>query len=382
MSGQRRRRIVIAGGGVAGLECLIALRELAGKEPEIVMLAPEEEFVYRPMAVLEPFSFAAAHHYALARIAADHGAELRRESLGWVDGRHRTATTVDGEELHYDALMLATGATRYKRYAHALTVDDQHIDDALHGLIQDIEGGYTGRVAFVMPPRAGWPLPLYEFALLTARRAKEMCIAVELTVVTPEEAPLAIFGEAATVGVASVLADAGISVLTSAHAAVPDGRHVQLSPGGRTLEVDRIVALPQLMGPGVRGVPLSAYGFIPVAPNGEVRAMKHVYAAGDGTDFPVKQGGIAAQQADVAAASIADQLGFEASQTKFEPVLRGMLLTGSAPLYMTARLIGGAGFTSTLSDECPWSPPAKIAAKHLGPYLERLDRVELQSAVA
>lgn len=382
MTGSERQTVVIAGGGVAGLECLIALRELAGEAPEIIVLAPGQEFVYRPAAVVEPFSFAAAHRYPLARIAADHGAELRQGSLRSVNCAQRIVITADDEHLRFDALTVATGATRYERYSHALTVDDKRVDESLHGLIEDVEGGYSRRIAFVMPPRVGWPLPLYEFALLTARRARDMCVEVELTIVTPEDAPLAIFGDAAKSEVAMVLADAGVTVITSAYAETPDGRHIEISPGERTLEVDRTVALPQLTGPRVGGIPLGADGFIPVTPHCEVRGVECVYAAGDGTDFPVKHGSIAAEQADVAAVSIAAQLGFEVAKARFEPVIRGMLMTGGAPLYMTARLIGGAGFASTLSRECPWYPPVKIAATYLGPYLAGLDRAEIRDEVS
>jgi sulfide:quinone oxidoreductase len=365
--------VLIAGGGVAGLECLIALRELAGDAPEIALLSPEHEFAYRPMSVLEPFSFAAAHRYPLAEIAADHEAQLLHGSLSWVDASNRMALTADDEPLSYDALFLALGATRYRRYEHALTVDDRDIDTALHGLIQDIEGGYTRKIAFVMPPRMGWPLPLYELALLSAQRAREMCVDVELTIVTPEDAPLAIFGDAASAGVSKLLTEAGITVLHSSYAAVPDSNHVRLTPGPRELDVGRIVTLPLRMGPPVRGLPLAAHGFIPVTPTAAVRGIEGVYAAGDATDFPVKHGGIAAQQADAAATSIAAALGFPVALERFNPVIRGMLLTGHAPLYLTAHLVGGRGFTSTLSATCPWTPQAKIAAKHLGGYLERLD---------
>ena len=48
-------RVVIAGGGVAGLEAMLALRELAGDRVDIELLSPSDEFVYRPMLVAEPF---------------------------------------------------------------------------------------------------------------------------------------------------------------------------------------------------------------------------------------------------------------------------------------------------------------------------------------
>ena len=44
---QRRRRVLIAGGGVAGLETLLALRALAADRLEVTLLAPELKFVNR-----------------------------------------------------------------------------------------------------------------------------------------------------------------------------------------------------------------------------------------------------------------------------------------------------------------------------------------------
>ena len=51
-----RFRVLIAGGGVAGLEGLLALRHLVGVRARIEVLAPEREFTYRQLAVAEPFS--------------------------------------------------------------------------------------------------------------------------------------------------------------------------------------------------------------------------------------------------------------------------------------------------------------------------------------
>ena len=79
------------------------------------------------------------------------------------------------------------------------TFTGSHADaEALHGLVQDVEGGYTTRVAFVVPADVAWPLPLYELALMLAERAFEMNIDVELHFVTPETAPLRAFGPAAS----------------------------------------------------------------------------------------------------------------------------------------------------------------------------------------
>ena len=54
-------------------------------------------------------------------------------------------------------------------------------------------------------------------------------------------------------------------------------------------------------------------------------------------------------------------------------MIRGMLLTDGEPLYMSAHLTGGHGFSSELTDAAAWSPPSKISAKYLAPYLDALD---------
>ena len=38
-------RVLIAGGGVAGLEALLALRDLAGDRVELTLLSPETDFI-------------------------------------------------------------------------------------------------------------------------------------------------------------------------------------------------------------------------------------------------------------------------------------------------------------------------------------------------
>ena len=365
--------VVIAGGGVGAIEAVLALRDLAQDRVSITMLTPQEEFVYRPMAVREPFAYGPAERYPLDRIAGDLGIELRRQAFAWVDADARTAHLAEGEEIRYDALLLALGARIHTRYTHAHTVDDRHLDDILHGLIQDVEAGYVKRLAFVVPGRMGYLLPIYELALMTMSRAYEMGMKLSATVVTPEDAPLGLFGLGASQGVAELLREAGIETIASAYAEVPRWDTVIVNPGERRLEVDRVIALPELYGPAVRGLPAAEHGFIPVDVHGQVRGVERVYAAGDATDCAVKHGGIAAQQADAAAEAIAALAGAPVQPQPFRPVIHGMLLTGGKPRYLSARITGGHGYASEISDEPAWSPPRKIVARYLAPYLERLE---------
>ncbi len=365
--------VLIAGGGVAALEGALALRELAGDRVTLRLLAPAKEFVYRAMTVREPFAFARAQRYPLDEIARDLGIELIADALESVDPAARTVRTDGGQLLGYDALLLALGARIRARYDRALTIDDGQLDELLHGLVQDVEAGLVKRLAFVAPPRLPWQLPIYELALLTATRAYEMGTEVAITIITPEDSPLSVFGEKASGAVAQRLARRGVEVVGSAYAEVPGGGVVAVSPGDRRLEFDRVIALPELVGPSVSGLPADEAGFIPIDEHCQVRGVQGVYAAGDATDFAIKHGGIASQQADAAAEAIAALAGVDIVPAPVRPVILGVLLTGEKPLYLSAHVTGGHGDTSEASETPAWEPRGKVASRYLAPYLEQRD---------
>jgi sulfide:quinone oxidoreductase len=367
-------RVVIAGGGVAALEAALALAQLSPEQTDVTVIAPNSDFVYRPMTVTEPFAFGGARHYELAPIIAHAGAQLLADQLGWIEPEKNTLHTKSGEAIEYDALILAMGAHACPRFKHATTIDDRRLDETLHGLIQDIEGGYIHSMAFVSPGRMAWPLPLYELALMTAGRAYDTQAELATTLVTPEDSPLAIFGQTASNAVSELLAHANVNTITSAYAEVPTGREVVINPGDRRLKVDRVVALPELSGPGVRGIPLGEHGFIRVDPYGHVRDVNGpIYAAGDAIDFPIKHGGLGSQQADAAAESVAALAGASLTPKPFHPLMHAKLLTYGEPLYLTAQITGGHGFSSEVSNTPTWTPPNKIAARYLAPYLDARD---------
>src|SRR4051794_29441988 len=214
-TGDRPFRVVIAGGGVAGLEALLALRDLAGDRVAVTLLSAEREFSYRPMAVAEPFARGHARRHDLAEIAAACGAGFLRGALAEVDDERRTAVMADGRTLGYDALLVAVGAGSEPALARAQTWTPEADADVFAGLLSDLEEGYSKRVAFVVPSEVAWPLPAYELALMTAWDARDMGQDdVEVTVYTPEDEPLAIFGAAASAALRADLDEAGVKVET------------------------------------------------------------------------------------------------------------------------------------------------------------------------
>ena len=100
--------------------------------------------------------------------------------------------------------------------------------------------------------------------------------------------------------------------------------------------------------------------------------MRHVWAAGDGLAFPVKFGGLAAEQADAAAQAIAALAGADVTPEPFRPVLRGRLLTGRSERFLH-HVAGGGGGEGTVADHALWWPPGKVAGRRLAPYLAERD---------
>ena len=234
-------------------------------------------------------------------------------------------------------------------------------------LLREAEAGAVGRLVFTAPTGAAWHLPLYELALLTERRLVERGVRdrVELALVTPEDRPLQAFGPAASDAVTDVLDERGVEFLGGLHPdAFADGI-LSVLPRA-SIPATHVVALPRLEGAAPGGLPHDRNGFVAVDRYCRVRGIDSVYAAGDVTTLPVKQGGLAAQQADAAASSIAADLGLGVEREPFSPVLRGLLLTGGEPQYLRADI--GAGKSDADVDPL-WWPPAKIVGRHLAPYL-------------
>ena len=365
-----RFHLLIVGGGVAGLEAAFAMREFAGDLVRVTIVAPNDEFVYHPMSIAEPFSSGWARHYSLPELADRAGAELLQDALVEVDPAEQQVRTVGGAELSYDALLLCLGASSHARYEHATTLDNGHMDELLHGLVQDIEGGYAHSLAIVVPDPMPWPLPGYELSLMASERAWDMQTDLLVTLLTPEDAPLASFGAEASRGVAQLLQERKIELVTSAHCDIPRAKTIRIHPGDRSLEVDRVIALPELRGPAIAGLPHDRAGFIPIDQYAAVTGVEHVWAAGDSTDFRIKHGGVSAQMADTAARSIAAHAGASITPRPFDPVLEGVLLTGGSPRYLRGHPTTDGVVHSELRKLDHGDPRPKIAAMYLAPHLQ------------
>ena len=364
-----RQRVLIAGGGVAALEAALALQESAADRVAVELLAPDPHFWYRPVSVAAPFELGTVTHFELAGLARKIGASVTLGALTGIDEWRHVAYTSKNTQIPYEMLLVACGALPFPAVPGALTFRGPADIELIEHLLEEIVSGEVRSVAFVIPWGAVWSLPAYELALLTATHLRERGVTdVDLTLVTPEAEPLQLFGSPASEAAHALLDASGVHLHASAYAGRFVDGELELIPNG-SIHADRVVALPRLQGAPLDGLPQTVYGFIPVDSHCRVHGVADVFAAGDITSFTVKQGGIAAQQADVAAAAIAAAAGARVTPQRFQPVLRGLLLTGREPRYLRREVSAQPGHPPVASYEPLWWPPAKIVGHHLAPFL-------------
>lgn len=361
----RPLRVVVAGAGVAALEATLALRALAQEPVTIELIAPDEDFVYRPLAVTEPFSAGEASRFPLAPLVSAAGATLRPGRVVSVDPDRQCVGIEDGE-VDYDVLLVALGARAREAVPSAITFAGPESSAALAAVLDRAVTGQIRRIAFALPAGVAWPLPIYELALLTSSFLMDHYVeGVELLLVTPEERPLSVFGARASEAIGGLLTERGIEFHGDTTPVAFEDGALRVPPGD-AIEVDAVISLARLEGPHLAGLPSDAGGFLPIDDFCRVGDEPNIYAAGDATRFPLKQGGIAAQQADVAAADIAMRAGSSVEPAPFRPVLRGLLLTGMSARFLRAE----PGTTQSSIDTEPlWWPPAKIVGHYLAPFL-------------
>ena len=218
----------------------------------------------------------------------------------------RELDTRDGPPIPYDALLLAVGARPKPALAGAITFAGPRDVLTVRETIEALAPGRPHRIAFVAMAGTAWTLPLYELALMTAGYGRRRGLDLAIEVISSESAPLGSFGAEAGAAVRRRLSDVGVRFRSATFPTeYADGR-LWLETGG-PLDVDLVIALPHLRGARLPGLPHESGGFVPVDGYGRVRGLDRVWAVGDMTTRPVKQGGLAAQQADVAAADIASR---------------------------------------------------------------------------
>jgi sulfide:quinone oxidoreductase len=347
-------RVLVAGGGVAALEAMLTLRALAAERVDIELVAPEPVFFYRPLSVVG--GVRGLLQFELSHLADAAAARLTLDELVSVDPAGRLARTRHGAEIRYDFLILACGALPRRAIPGALTFRGPADREEFARAAEVVRTQGTP-IVFAIAPGVAWPLPIYELAFALRDDAPRG----RITIRTAEHRPLEILGRHVSDRIERALEDDGIELVAG-----EDPRD-----GVRDAEQQLVVSAPLLEGQRILGIPADYDGFVATTRHAAVHGVDRVYAAGDVTDFPVKQGSIAAAQADAASEAIAAEIGVDLMPELFRPILHAAIAVGKRTIF-ARRNLDDPSDEGTVSDEPLWSPPAKIAARRLAPVLAEL----------
>ncbi|HWA53029.1 MAG TPA: FAD-dependent oxidoreductase [Solirubrobacterales bacterium] len=369
-----RQKVSIVGAGVGGIEAALALEDLAGDLVDVELCDAHSEFVFRPFAVAEPYGALRSFRYELEGLARRCGATFRLGTVDAVDAERRQLVLAAGERLDYDQLIVATGSRMQWAVPGAVTFWGAN-EGQVSEVIAALRGGDLRRLVLTMPAGYSWALPLYEMALFAVSELEKAGNGeTQVTVVTPEDMPLEVFGRRAAEQVEALLLERGVEIVPATHPVKFEEGRLRVAPGTE-IDADAVISMPRFEGRSPRGIPHDDEGFVGVDEHGRVIGLEHVYAIGDVTTFPVKQGALATQQADTVAEAVAAAAGAAIEPQPFDPVLRGVLFTGEQPRYLYGRPTGGHGETSSFSER-PEGPlrEGKLTARYLSPLVDRLTK--------
>jgi sulfide:quinone oxidoreductase len=367
------RRVLVVGGGLTALEAMLVLRRLAGNHVAVRLVSPQRDFVYRPLAIAEPFGIGRAHRFDLAALTRKAGVELIPSKVIGVEPEDHRVLTDEGRTLSYDSLLIACEPRPRPALPGAITF--WGVADAIEvsKLMADIERGSAQRVAFAAHAGVSWPLPIYELALLTDSHLRRAGVEDRrLVLVTHETEPLEMFGGTASARVRELLEARGIELLAGRHPRAAREGALDTVPGA-SIDADRVVTLPRLDGPRLAGLPGDERGFIPVDVLGRVPGIDDVYGAGEATTLPVRQGDLATEQAAAVATAMVAAI-TSVDPKPFRPILRGLLRTGATNALIGAKL----GDSSAPGAETLWWPPDRTAGPHLAAHLTEIAGEDLQ----
>ena len=366
-----RLRVVIVGGGIAAAEAALALRAYAADRVDIEIVAAQTVMPFRPASTVARFTKEQPQQFSLHALARDVGATFLQGRLEAVAGKVKRIRLASGAQRDYDVLVLALGARARAALPGAVMFRDQRDAGQLQRVVEELRAGTWRGLAVAVPAGAGWTLPAYELALLVAGEVQRLGLRTQISLVTPEPAPLAAFGEHVSDAVASLLADRGVRVVCDALAESVDRRGLRVRDRKR-IRADRVIALPALVGQRISGLPADSDGFVPTQPRGCVVGMRDVYAAGDMTAFAIKQGGLAAQQADVVAALVATRAGATVALPPTGLYLRAQLFGAPEPLFLESTLDPrGRPLAGATYGTAPWWPQATLFGRHVSPWMAR-----------
>ncbi len=299
-------RIVILGAGTGGTIAANRLRKIySPSEASILCIDQDDSHVYQPGLLFVPFGLTAPAEIVRPRGHQLHDdVDYRFAKIEHVELERQVVVLGDGEELGYDALVIATGARLAYEDTEGLTGPgwgekvfsfyELGAATALEVALATFEGGRLVVNVVEMPIKC--PVAPLEFCFLadwyfTQRGTRDQ---VDLTFATPLDA--AFTKPVAARHLGGMLEERGIHLVTEFNTGEVDGKAGRLiSYDGREIHFELAVVIPAHS--GAEYVTRSAglgdgLGFVPTDPHTlQSLASPAVFALGDATSLPTSKAG-------------------------------------------------------------------------------------------
>lgn len=328
-----RPRVVVAGGGFGGLETAFMLRMRVHDHVDITLVSDRDSFLFKPNTIYIPFGARPESLLVdLARPLRKRNISFLNGSLNEVDPDRRTISLTDGTVLHYDTLILATGAAM--RPEEVAGLDDNaatiwtpdkmvELRERLLALEERARRGDDQKVLFLVPPNNKCSGPLYEivFMLETWARRRGIRDRLDITYSTYEASFIQAFGPRLHEVVTTEFSERGIAGHTGevVDKVLPD---TVVYEDGTIRDYDLMISFPPYAAAvNYDGLPTDERGFLKTElATRQVEGHPDIYAPGDGGDFPVKQAFLAFLQADAVADHIGSRIDGKHFKRAFDPV--------------------------------------------------------------
>jgi sulfide:quinone oxidoreductase len=325
-------RAVIAGGGFAGLESAFYLRHKLEDRVEITLISDSDYFLFKPNTIYIPFG----EDPEKFKIRLDQPTRRKqinfmRDELIGIDPDHRRVHVSKGE-VEFDYLVVATGASMrtdeipgLEEHSINVWTPEQmlRLRSAYQELVEKTRGGERRKLLFLIPPNNRCAGPLYEMVMMTDTWLRQQGVRgqVEMTWTTYEGTFIQAFGPRLHEVVTAEFGERGIRGLTE-HIVSHVEPGVAYYRNGESLPYDLLVTFPPYTSRlWFEHLPTDNRGFIHVDPDSRrVHGKDGIFAAGDATDFPVKQAFLALLQADAAADHIAAEILHKRPDVVFQPM--------------------------------------------------------------